>query len=71
MKYRVVIKKSHEGYAIWVPGLPGCASQGATEGEALENIQTAIAEYLSVVDKVARRYKGSRNRGHSCHQVSC
>ncbi len=60
MKYRVVIKKSSEGYAIWVPGLPGCASQGDTEAEAVENIQTAIGEYLSVVDKLARRHKGSR-----------
>ena len=60
MKYRVVIQKSPEGCATWVPGLPGCASQGATEGDALENIQTAVAEYLSVVDKVARRHKGSR-----------
>jgi predicted RNase H-like HicB family nuclease len=60
MKYRVVIKKSSEGYAVWVPGLPGCASQGTTEAEALENIQTAIKEYLSVVEKVARRHRGSR-----------
>jgi predicted RNase H-like HicB family nuclease len=60
MKYRVVIKKSSEGYAVWVPSLPGCASQGTTEAEALENIQTAIQEYLSVVDKVARRHKRSR-----------
>ena len=60
MKYRVVVKKSREGYAVWVPGLPGCASQGASETEALENIQTAISEYLSVVDKLARRHKRSR-----------
>lgn len=60
MKYRIVVKKSREGYAVWVPGLPGCASQGATEAEALENIQTAIAEYQSVVDKLARRHRGSR-----------
>jgi predicted RNase H-like HicB family nuclease len=60
MKYRVVFKKSREGYAVWVPALPGCASQGATEAEALENIQTAIGEYLSVADKVARRHKRSR-----------
>jgi len=29
-----------------VPGLPGCVSQGVTEGEALENITIAIREYL-------------------------
>lgn len=60
MKYRVVVKKSREGYAVWVPSLPGCASQGNSEMEALKNIQTAIAEYLSVVEIIARRHKRSR-----------
>ena len=49
MKYTVVVQHSEEGVAASVPGLPGCWSQSATEGEALENIRTAIAEYLSVV----------------------
>jgi predicted RNase H-like HicB family nuclease len=38
---------------VWVPGLPGCASQGETEPEALENIADAIREYLDVVDELA------------------
>jgi predicted RNase H-like HicB family nuclease len=33
------------------PGLPGCWSQGATEQEALENIQDAIREYLAAVEE--------------------
>ncbi len=24
MKYKVTLKKTEEGYPIWVPGLPGC-----------------------------------------------
>ena len=51
MKYKVVLKHSEEGVSASVPGLPGCWSQGATEEEALENIQDAIREYLSVVDE--------------------
>ena len=51
MKYKVVLKHSEEGVSANVPGLPGCWSQGATEEEALENIQDAIREYLSVVDE--------------------
>jgi predicted RNase H-like HicB family nuclease len=47
-RYYVSLKKSKEGYSVWVPGLPGCASQGANEQEALENIQDAIQEYLAV-----------------------
>ena len=35
MKYRVNMQETSEGYAIWVPGLPGCWSQGKTEKEAL------------------------------------
>ena len=50
MKYRVNIKKTEEGYAVWVPGLPGCWSQGESEGEALENIKDAIEVYLDTVD---------------------
>jgi predicted RNase H-like HicB family nuclease len=51
MKYKVVLQRSEEGVAVSVPGLPGCWSQGQTEGEALENIRSAIQEYLAVVAK--------------------
>ena len=50
MKYRVKLEKTDEGYAIWCPGLPGCWSQGMTEGEALENIKDAIETYLATVE---------------------
>jgi predicted RNase H-like HicB family nuclease len=51
MRYRVLLHESEEGFDAWVPGLPGCVSQGATEAEALENISSAIKEYLAVVDE--------------------
>lgn len=54
MKYKVALHVSEEGVAASVPGLPGCWSQGATEAEALDNIRTALAEYLSVVDEQLR-----------------
>jgi predicted RNase H-like HicB family nuclease len=50
MVYKVRLRRSDEGYAVSVPGLPGCWSEGATEAEALENIRAAIEEYLAVVD---------------------
>lgn len=49
MKYKVALHKSEEGFSVWVPGLPGCVSQGSTEEEALTNISDAIREYLEVV----------------------
>ena len=48
LKYRVALEESEEGYSVWIPGLPGCASQGSTEEEALANITDAVREYLGV-----------------------
>jgi predicted RNase H-like HicB family nuclease len=51
MKYRIALHQSDEGYSVSVPGLPGCWSQGATEVEAIDNIKSAIREYLFVVEE--------------------
>ena len=51
MKYKVVLQHSYEGVSASVPGLPGCWSQGATEAEALANIEDAIREYVAVVQE--------------------
>jgi predicted RNase H-like HicB family nuclease len=50
MRYKVVLEESEEGFAVSVPSLPGCHSQGATEPEALENIADAIREYLAAIN---------------------
>ncbi|MBS4008872.1 MAG: type II toxin-antitoxin system HicB family antitoxin [Clostridium sp.] len=54
MRYKVNLKKTEEGYYIWVPGLPGCWSQGETEAEALESIKDAIQLYLETVDELTK-----------------
>ena len=55
MRYKVVLEESDEGFAVSVPNLPGCHSQGTTEPEALENIADAIREYLAAVhDRLQR-----------------
>jgi predicted RNase H-like HicB family nuclease len=48
MTWRVVLEQDAEtgDWAIWVPELPGCASAGRTEEEAMENIREAITLYL-------------------------
>jgi predicted RNase H-like HicB family nuclease len=51
MKYKIALHESEEGFAVSVPGMPGCWSQGKTEPEALENIKHAIEDYLAVVDQ--------------------
>ena len=55
MEYTVLTKATDEGYTAWVPGLPGCWSEGATEDEALANINEAILDYLAVAEEIARR----------------
>jgi len=48
MKFRVILERDEETSAISAvcPELPGCASFGETEEEALQNIQEAIELYL-------------------------
>jgi predicted RNase H-like HicB family nuclease len=50
MRYKVVLRHSEEGYSVSCPGLPGCWSQGKTEAEAIDNIRSAIGEYLAAVN---------------------
>ena len=57
MKYSVALMRTEEGFSASCPGLPGCWSQGATEEEALSNIQDAIREYV----EVARQLAGEQN----------
>jgi len=54
MRYRVNLKKTIEEYAAWVPGLPGCWSQGKTEKQTLENIEDAIKTYLKTADELSK-----------------
>lgn len=51
MIYVVRLRKDEEGVAVWVPGLPGCWSQGSTEQEALANIKGAIRDYLLSIEE--------------------
>ena len=48
MQYRIRLIQSEEGWAVSCPVLPGCHSQGDTREEAVENIKSAIQEWLLV-----------------------
>ncbi len=52
MKYKVAVHPDDGGFAVSVPGLPGCWSQGETEKGALSNIEVAIREYLELVEEL-------------------
>lgn len=47
LDYNVIFQEEKAGgYSVWVPDLPGCASQGETLDEAKKNIEEAIQLYL-------------------------
>ena len=49
MKFKVVIHEAEEGgYWAEVPAIPGCATQGETYQELMENLREAIENCLSV-----------------------
>ncbi len=43
------------GWIAEVPSLPGCVSEGTTRAEALENVQDAIAGWLSVAEETGMK----------------
>ena len=47
MKLKINLEPSEEGgYTVYVPGLPGCISEGDTKEKAIANIREAIELYL-------------------------
>ena len=50
-EFEVVLQPEDEGgFSVFVPGLPGCVSQGETREEALAMIKEAIEGYLESLD---------------------
>jgi predicted RNase H-like HicB family nuclease len=61
MKLKVVVHEAEEGgYWAEVPAIPGCATQGETFEELLENIYEAVEGCLAV--DVAKPTKPARGR---------
>jgi len=49
MKFKAVVHEAEEGgYWAEVPAIPGCATQGETYQELMENLREAIEGCLSV-----------------------
>ena len=47
--YKVIIESQPEGgFTAYVPGLPGCVSQGDTYEDTLDHIREAMELYLEV-----------------------
>lgn len=46
MRYTIVIERSPNNYAAYVPDLPGCAAAGATRDDAVREIGEAIRLHI-------------------------
>jgi predicted RNase H-like HicB family nuclease len=55
-KYEIILYWSKEDDAIIAeaPELPGCMADGKSYGEALENVQTVIAEWIDTAKLLGR-----------------
>jgi predicted RNase H-like HicB family nuclease len=51
MRLKIVLEPSDDGgYTVYVPGLPGCISEGETLDDAIANIREAIELYVEPVE---------------------
>ena len=48
MKVKVIVHKEDEGYWAEVPSIPGCATQGDTFEELLQNLYEAVEGCLLI-----------------------
>jgi predicted RNase H-like HicB family nuclease len=61
MRLKVVVHEAEEaGFWAEVPGIPGCATQGDTFEELLENLYEAVEGCLSVDAESIQTGKGDR-----------
>lgn len=47
--YTVIIEESNNGYAAYLPELPGCVAAGDTEEETKALIREAVMEHLTLL----------------------
>ena len=63
-KYEVIIYWSNEDEAFIaeVPELPGCAADGATYEEVLNNLEIIIAEWIETAQSLGRPIPAAQGR---------
>ena len=55
MIFKVVLYESEEDFTVFCPGLQGCITERDTKDDALENMESAIREYLEAVLTLAKQ----------------
>jgi predicted RNase H-like HicB family nuclease len=56
MKYEVIIywSQEDEAFIAEVPELPGCAADGETYQEALQNVEMIMQEWIETAQEIGR-----------------
>jgi predicted RNase H-like HicB family nuclease len=56
MKYELIIywSEADNSFVVEVPELPGCAADGETYIEALQNVQTVMQEWIETAQEIGR-----------------
>jgi predicted RNase H-like HicB family nuclease len=64
LKYEVIIywSEADAAFIAEVPELPGCAADGRTQREALENAQTVAREWIETARELGRPVPEPRGR---------
>jgi len=63
-RYEIIIywSEADQAFIAEVPELPGCAADGPTYGEALENAETVIREWIETARELGRTIPEPRGR---------
>jgi predicted RNase H-like HicB family nuclease len=64
VKYEIIIywSQDDEAFIAEVPELPGCAADGDTYQQALENVQVIIREWIETATELGREMPEPKGR---------
>lgn len=64
IRYEIIIYWSNEDEAFIaeVPELPGCAADGATYQEALQNVEIVMQEWIETAKELGRQIPEAKGR---------
>jgi len=64
VKYEIILywSRDDEAYIAEVPELPGCAADGETYQDALENVQVIIREWIETARELGREIPEPKGR---------
>jgi len=64
IRYEIILywSKDDRSFIAEVPELPGCAADGATYREAIENVEVVIRDWIETAREIGRDIPAPRGR---------